>query len=464
MKSIAVIGAGITGLTTSFLLKNKNLPVDLYEASERPGGVIYSKRQDGYLAEFGPNTLLNTNKKLEYLFKISGLSEHIKYAEHKSDKRFLVRNGKVIAMPSKAISFFLSPLFSWKAKYNLMLEPFRPRWKNAYEESVAQFVRRRFGNEFLTYAIDALVAGIFAGNPERLSVIHGFPKLYKAEQEYGSMIRAQFFGAKARKKRGETSKQEARILSFDEGLQVMPDTLAKNLGKNFHSNCLVTTITQIPSGWRISYRQGNELKQQDHSAVLLSTSAYAASQIDLQCTSSLNLGLFSKISYAPVSSVVLGYKRKDVGHPLDGFGMLLPGIEKFNILGTLFSSTLFSNRAPQGCVTLSSYVGGMRQPELAGLPQEKLFKMVHFDLAKLLNIRGEPVFQISNYYPRAIPQYNVGYGQFKDHVLQLQKDCPGFYIGGNYTRGPALSDNILSGFEFADNIENYLKTVAPFEV
>ena len=90
--------------------------------------------------------------------------------------------------------------------------------------------------------------------------------------------------------------------------------------------------------------------------------------------------------------------------------------------------------------------------------------MVHFDLAKLLNIRGEPVFQISNYYPRAIPQYNVGYGQFKDHVLQLQKDCPGFYIGGNYTRGPALSDNILSGFEFADNIENYLKTVAPFEV
>lgn len=464
MKSIAVIGAGITGLTTSFLLKDKNLPVELYEASGRPGGVIQSKRQDGYLAEFGPNTLLNTNKKLEYLFKISGLKEHVKFAEHKGDKRFLVRNGKVIAMPSKALSFFLSSLFSWKAKYNLMMEPFRPRWKNAYEESVAQFVRRRFGDEFLTYAIDALVAGIFAGNPERLSVIHGFPKLYKAEQEYGSMIRAQFFGAKARKKRGETSKQEARILSFDEGLQVMTDTLAQKLGNDFHPNCPVTAITQIPDGWRVTYRQGNDLKQKDHSAVLLSTSAYAAAQIDLQSTSSLNLNSFSNIPYAPVSSVMLGYKREDVGHPLDGFGMLLPGIEKFNILGTLFSSTLFPNRAPQGYVALSSYVGGMRQPELAGLPQDKLFKMVHDDLVKLLKIRGEPVCCISNYYPRAIPQYNVGYGHFKDIVYQLQKDCPGFYIGGNYTRGPALSDNILSGFDFADNIEDYIKTVAPFEV
>ena len=125
---------------------------------------------------------------------------------------------------------------------------------------------------------------------------------------------------------------------------------------------------------------------------------------------------------------------------------------------------LFPNRAPQGYVALSSYVGGMRQPELAGLPQDKLFKMVHDDLVKLLKIRGEPVCCISNYYPRAIPQYNVGYGHFKDIVYQLQKDCPGFYIGGNYTRGPALSDNILSGFDFADNIEDYIKTVAPFEV
>lgn len=187
MKSIAVIGSGITGLTSAFLLKQKKCPVEIYEASSRVGGVIQSVRKDGYLAEFGPNTLLNTSKKIEHLIQMANLAGHVIFAEDVDQTRFLVRGGKVINMPSTALGFLTSPLFSWVAKFNLFMEPFRPRWKNKYEETVAHFVRRRFGQEFLTYAIDALVAGIFAGNPERLSVMHGFPKLYQGEQKYGSL-------------------------------------------------------------------------------------------------------------------------------------------------------------------------------------------------------------------------------------------------------------------------------------
>ena len=177
MKSIAVIGAGIFGLTSAFQLKQKGYLVDLYEESNRSGGVIQSVYKDGYLSELGPNTLLNTNIKLINLIKALGLEPHLCPARDVGEARFLVRGGKMIQMPSKPLAFFSSSLFSWNAKFNLILEMLRPKWKNEYEETIAHFVRRRFGEEFLTYAIDALVAGIFAGDPERLSVPHGFPKL-----------------------------------------------------------------------------------------------------------------------------------------------------------------------------------------------------------------------------------------------------------------------------------------------
>lgn len=457
MKSIAVIGSGITGLASAFLLKQKKCPVEIYEAADRVGGVIRSVRKEGYLAEFGPNTLLNTSKKIEHLIQMANLSGHVTFAEDVGQTRYLVRGGRVIAMPSTAFGFLTSPLFSWFAKFNLFMEPFRPRWKNKYEETVAHFVRRRFGNEFLTYAIDALVAGIFAGNPERLSVRHGFPKLYMSEQKYGSLIRAQFFGARDRKKRGETSKQEAKVFSFDDGLQVLTDAMAASLDNMLHLNNPVQKITRTPTGWKVGYLDGNIMMEREHSAVLLCTSAYTAQYIALDTPEKLSLAPLGQISYAPVASVALGYRRSAVGHPLTGFGMLVPGVERLNILGTLFSSSLFKNRAPEGRVILSSYIGGMRQPELAGLPEDKLYELVHHDLAGLLNITEQPTFKIAHYFPRAIPQYDVGYGFYKDHIAKIQERCPGLFIGGNYTRGPALSDNLLSGFDFADRIEKHVK-------
>lgn len=463
MKSIAIIGAGITGLTTSFLLLQNKCPVDVYEAADQAGGVIRSSRQDGFLAEFGPNTLMNTNKKIESLIRDANLTGHVLFPDNNGDTRFLVRGGKVIPMPTGVAGLITTPLFSLRAKINLALETFRPRWNNKYEETIAHFVKRRFGEEFLTYAIDALVAGIYAGNPERLSVIHGFPKLYNAEQKYGSLIKAQYLGAKERKKKGETSKQEAKIFSFDEGLQVLTDALATNLNSFLHLKCPVKKITQTENAWKVTFQDGDQLIEREHSAILLSTPAYSTRLIQFENKAKLTFSPFENISYAPVTSVVLGYKKDAIKHTLKGFGFLVPDIEHLNILGTLFSSSLFKKRAPDGYATLTTYVGGMRQPELAGLPETQLVDIVHHDLAKLLDINTQPIFHTSHYYPRAIPQYDVGYGTYKNHIKKIEESCPGFYIGGNYTRGPALSDNIVSGFTLADSLMEYVKKTGSWE-
>lgn len=457
MKSIAVIGAGIFGLTSAFQLKQKGYQVDLYEESNRSGGVIQSVYKDGYLSELGPNTLLNTNIKLIDLIKALGLEPHLCPARDVGEARFLVRGGKMIQMPSKPLAFFSSSLFSWNAKFNLILEMFRPKWKNEYEETIAHFVRRRFGEEFLTYAIDALVAGIFAGDPERLSVPHGFPKLYRAEQKYGSLLRAQILGARERKRKGETSKQEARVLSFDRGLQTLTDSISAKLGDNLHCQAKLQKIRYQNSLWEICYSEKGELKKKEYDVVLVAIPAYELEKLEFEHPSGLSLKLFGEINYSPVASVILGYKEEDVRNTTKGFGMLIPGIEHFNILGTLFSSSLFEGRAPSGYITLSTYVGGLRQPNLARLPSEELTKMVHEDLCKLLYIQGNPVFKYTYYHERAIPQYEIGYGKFKDHIANLQHTCPGFYIGGNCVKGPALSDNIIFAHEMADNIAAYLE-------
>lgn len=456
MPRIAVIGAGITGSASSFLLKQEGFDVHLYETANHIGGVICSQREQGFLSEFGPNTLLNTNEKIVKIIHDVGLDSCAIYASKESNVRYLVRDGKPQAMV-QGIGFFTSPLFSWKAKLQLMLEPFRPRWNNKYEESAAQFVRRRFGREFLTYAIDSLIAGIYAGDPERLSVYHGLPKLYKAEQTYGSLIRAQFLGARERKRKGETSKQEARVVSFDGGLQVLPMALAKALGENVHLGYTLKKVQQTPNGWAITTQHGDTFRTEEFEALLITIPAYAIAHVEFDTETNANFRLFDDIFYAPVATAVIGYRRKDIQNKLNGFGFLVPTIEKLNILGTLFSSTIFPHRAPDDCVTLSTYIGGMRQPELAHLPQDHLVEMVHKDLTKLLNISGEPVYASSHYYQRAIPQFNVGYGIYKEALGKIQQSCKGLFIGGNYTRGPALSDNILASYDFCDAIKKYLR-------
>src|SRR5215467_4041516 len=225
MNPVAIIGAGITGLTAAFYLKRKGIPVTVYEESGRVGGVIQSLRQDGYLAEFGPNTLLETSPKIGQLIRDAGLESRRLDPDPKAEARYVVRYRKPIAMPESPFGFFTTQLFSSRAKLAVLREPFVPPRRDGKEESIAEFVVRRLGNEFLDQAIDALVAGIYAGDPRNLSVTQAFPKLAQLEAKYGSLIKGQILGARERKRRGEVAKDRAPKFSFDEGLQVLTDTL-----------------------------------------------------------------------------------------------------------------------------------------------------------------------------------------------------------------------------------------------
>ncbi len=471
MKSVAIIGAGVTGLTAAFYLKRNGVPVTVYEASGRVGGVIQSLRKDGYLAEFGPNTILETSPKIAELVRDAGLQPRRLDPDPKAEARYVVRYKRPIAMPGSPLGFFTTELFTRKAKLAVLREPFIKPRRDGVEESIAQFVVRRFNQEFLDHAIDALVAGIYAGDPYKLSVTHAFPKLKALEDNYGSMIKGQIFGARARKKSGEVAKDRAPKFSFDEGLQVLTDTLAARLGDAVKLNTAVTKLTQTAEGWRVSAASD----EFEHSAVIFCGTAHRLAELELRRTgvapvsnvSEKNgdrrdacptLSAFSEIRYPPVASVVLGFRREDVAHPCEGFGMLIPRIEGFKILGTIFSSSLFPNRAPAGHLTLTSYIGGERYPDLALLPPDKLYEVVCEDLRVLLGVCGRPTFQNCVLYPKAIPQYNVGYGRHRDLMKEVEAKAPGLFLAGHYRDGVSLSDSIVSGCKVAERVEKHVRS------
>lgn len=481
MKSVAIIGAGITGLAAAFYLKRKGVAVTVYEASGRVGGVIQSVRKGGYLAEFGPNTLLETSPKISQLIKDAGLHPRRLDPDSKAEARYVVRYGRPIEMPAKPLGFFTTDLFTWKAKLAVVREPFIKPRRDGVEESIGQFVVRRFNQEFLDHAIDALVAGIYAGDPDKLSVVHAFPKLKALEDNYGSMIKGQILGARERKKRGEVAKDRAPKFSFDEGLQVLPDTLAAQLGDAVRLNTAVTKLTKTSSGWTVHTQTASGGALEEHDAVVFCGTAPKLAELQIESSAGLparregenigqntpgpeagvpmsKLAAFAEIRYPPVASVVLGFRREDVAHDCNGFGMLIPKIEGFKILGTIFSSALFPNRAPAGHHTLTTYVGGERYPELAALPEDKLVELVCADLQKLLGVRGKPTFQHVIVYPRAIPQYNVGYGRFKELMTKLETEAPGFFLAGHYRDGVSLSDSIVSGINVSDRVMAIFQT------
>lgn len=450
---VVVVGAGIAGLTVARELSRKGNDVRVFESSPTTGGVIASIRKDGFLIDCGPNTLLDTHPEVMAMIEGLDLLDEVVYPGPSSSTRFVVRGGKPIALPTTTSAFLRSPLFSFRAKLGLLKEPFIARGNSMeIDESLADFTVRRLGKEFLEYAIDPFVGGIHAGRADRLVVRHAFPKLAQLEKEYGSLIKGQFLGARKRKARGDVPKSSARIYSFKKGIGSFSDALARSVSQFTTTSNPVIEIAPSEYGYAVVSERGTL-----HARSVV----YAAGLRDPEPLKSLFSGVikdFATLRYPPVSVVALGYRKSSIGHSLEGFGMLVPSIEKRSVLGTLFSSTLFPGRAPQGHALLTSFVGGDRQPELTRESESQIVDRVHAELQDLLGIREKPVFQHVTTWPLAIPQYDAQYSAAKRDMNSLENNHPGFFLCGNTRSGISLPDTILHALKMAERVGTFLES------
>jgi protoporphyrinogen/coproporphyrinogen III oxidase len=453
---VIVVGAGVSGLCAAHGLRQAGLKVQLVEAGAQAGGVIASVAREGCLYETGPNSALDTTPLIGELVDALQLRSRWRAASELSNRRYVVRGGRLLALPMSPLAFFSTPLFSIGAKLALMREPFVGRGDAHVEESIATFVRRRLGSEFLDYAIDPFVAGIYAGDPEQISVPAAFPKLHALEQRFSSLIRGQILGAKERQKARETAKNTAKSFSFDGGMQVLTDALAQAVGP-LALGVRATRIERTADGRYTLHAQDAAGGLQFHArALLLATPADVTGTLLREHVPDAADAL-ARIEYAPVASVASAYAVADVAHPLDGFGCLVPRREGRRVLGVLFSSSMFEGRAPAGTALLTTFIGGRRQPELPGLSEAELAALAHQEHVALVGARAAPRWQAVTRWPRAIPQYNLGHLGRVARAEAAMQALPGLYMAANWKGGVSVGDCIANGRRAAEAITAQLR-------
>ncbi len=440
-KKIVVLGAGISGLTTAYLLNKEGYDITVLEKKNEVGGSMESVFENGYMFDRGPNSGLDTTPLIGQLVEELGLQNEIVYANKIGNKRYILRDNQLHPLPMSPPSFIKTKLFSGGAKLRLFVEPFIGRSDDGYYQSIADFVKRRLGREFLDYAINPFVAGVYAGNPEELSVKSAFPKLYALEEKYGGLIVGSIKSMKERKKRAEKSKQSARMFSFFNGMQVLPKAIAESLGEKVIKSAEVNSIVKENSGYKISYSNNGTAKEIECDILLSAIPAYSAA--DLFRPMDENLAKhFEQIYYPPVLVLLLSYDKTVIKQPLDGFGFLIPAKEKKSFLGAIWSSVLFPNRSEEGRAAFTIFVGGARNPEIGNIDKEILFKKVKSEFEGIMGIIGEPVFTSYRYWAKSIPQYNIGYIEHENYFDEFEKRNHGIVIGGNYRGGISVGDCI----------------------
>ena len=451
---VLIAGAGISGLTAAFRLTERGVRVLVIDAASRTGGVIETVRSNGTLYERGPNSILETNPHIGELINGLGIRNQRIETSPISARRFVVHKGGLVPLPTSLAAFIGTPLFSTRAKLSLLREPFIPRAAKDAEESVADFVVRRLGREFLDYAVEPFVAGIYAGDPRQLAVAAAFPKLHALEQRYGSLIRGQIDGARERAKRNEKSRAVATSFSFVHGLQTLTDALTASAG-TVRTGTRAVAVRPPSQGSITVTVQSKEAAGELHArAVILAVPAGQAAALVREFAPS-SASALSAVPYAPVVSVASVYRRGDVAHPLDGFGFLAPRVEQRRILGTLFSSSMFEGRARQDEVLLTTFIGGQREPALPSLPDIDIVKLVNEELRALLDARSPPLSAAVTRWPQAIPQYTIGHLERVREAVKAESALPGLFLCASYRGGVAVGDCIESAFRTAERVSAF---------
>jgi len=436
-KTIAVIGAGITGLAAAHRLSVRGHRVRVFEQSNRTGGAIRTDHVDGWLVEAGPASLESSDPALPALFAEIGLAQEVLTAAPAARRRFVVRLGRAAVLPDSIGGLLRSPYYSPTAKLRALAELFeRPRIRTT-DLSLDTFFRSHFGQELTDYYLDPLVGGLFAGDPRKLSARHAFPEYWDYERRLGSIARGHRAAARARRSR---QVPESAVMSFARGLQALPLALADRLPAG--SLTLGARLECLLPGrqWNVVWNDGTSAHTETFDAVIAALPATGLAALRFGTLGERPLAGLDSIVHPPLAALYLGYRRDQVAHPLDGEMLLAPAAERRAFLAVRFSSSVFPGRAPAGHVALTVLAGGTRRPELAALPPDRLLAAVQGDLAGLLGVKGDPVFMRHNVWTRSIPQYDLGYERHLEAMTACERAYPGLWLGGQARTGvaPAL--------------------------
>jgi oxygen-dependent protoporphyrinogen oxidase len=419
-------------------LRKAGVDALVVEASSRPGGVIHSERSEGYLLELGPQSFSATAPLLA-LCKELGIEKDLVEAPQKAPRYLLVK-GKLRPAPLSPPAFFTSPLFGIKTKWSVVRDLFGHSAPPAEEESVASFVRRKFSEELLDKLVGPFVSGIYAGDPEILSLQAAFYQLYEAERSSGSVIRGMMRAAKSK----DGPRERAKLCSFRDGNETLVQALAISLGTNLRCNTRVVGIqNEGASGGSNTPKFVVNLETQDGPQTFLADQLVMAAPANSAGTLLKEINSeFSEqlpgIEYAKMAVVSLGYKKSRASQSMDGFGFLVPRSEGIRILGCVWNSSLFPSRAPEGHILLTSFIGGATDPEAITLSPEELAATAHREIAPLLGIEETPAYSHVELYARAIPQYNLGHPARIQGLEAALKHRPNLKVIGNYLHGPAI--------------------------
>ena len=442
MKDVVIIGAGITGLTTAHHLKKRGVNFCILEKSHRVGGVINSVTEKGFNYEEGPNSGVVANVEVLKLFDDLKGDCEIEIANEHVKKRYILKNGTWEALPSGLMAAIKTPLFTLKDKFRILGEPFRSPGKIP-NESLAGLVKRRLGKSFLDYAIDPFILGVYAGDPNRLITRFALPKLYNLEQKYGS-----FIGGTIKKKFEPKTEEEKRVtrnvFSVKGGLVTLIDALKKKVSEeNIYLGVSNIQVKPVGQHFQISYmnKEGFPVEMESKK-VITTVGAYNLDNI-LPFIAPEVMSKITNLYYAPTIEVILGF-NKWTGMKLDAFGGLIPFKEDRDILGVLFMSALFNERAPKDGALFSIFMGGVRKPEICELPIEQLEEMIKKEICQVMRTdEFKPdLFKIIRHY-WAIPQYEADTEDRLLAVELIEKNYPGLIIGGNLRNGIGMADRIL---------------------
>jgi oxygen-dependent protoporphyrinogen oxidase len=449
-KRIVIIGGGISGLAAAYYIRKiarqqeRSVQVDLFEREERLGGKFDARREKGYLVEAGPNGFLDSKPWTLNLVRELGMEERLLPSDQAAARRFIYSGGRLHELKASILSFFLNGPLSIRGRMRIIGEMWARSTPEGKDTSLAEFARRRLGQEALDKLLDPMVSGIFAGDPERMSLRASFPRIAELEEKYGGLTKAMFRIAsekKKAKKRGEDvgassgpSGPGGVLTTFKDGVTELTDRLAREMKDRLHTGDGVNSLQESNGGWKV-VTDGGEL---EGDSIILATPSEIASAI-IRDIAPESGEILAQIPYSPMTVVGLGYHIPDLERPPNGFGYLIPAVEGRRILGVLWDSSIFPGyRSGEENFLIRAMLGGARDHETPFLPDGELLDLVREELSLTMGLTAAPTYTTIIRWRKAIPLYTVGHlDRLREAEVRLPKRI---VLAGNAYRGVGIND------------------------